>query len=439
MSPSRRTDKMSQDKMSQDLMSPGRSFYEDSVWVRPSYPAFTGEMQTDVAIIGGGFTGLSAAYHLARGGVRVALFEKRRFGGGASGRNGGQFGTGQRQWVEELEEIYGFERTKALFDMAEAAKAYLLDFAAENHIEMDYQKGQLSVAHQARHVNFYAKHVEVMARYGYNKLHFMTREETRERLGSSRYFGGVRDEGTGHIHPLKLVVGTAQAASKAGAILYEKTGIEEISQCNGKIELKTSHGHVKAEKLLLATNGYSGHLVPEVAARLLPIRSFIGATPPLDSSLGILPGGEAVDDSRFAVRYFRKTPSNRLLFGGSEAYGRGDGNQHARVRAQMLDIFPQLGSLELTHIWGGTVGITVERMPFVREMAPNIVFCGGYSGHGVMLSHYCGFLYACSILGTLKEPLRLLQELKISKFPGGRLRAPLLFLALSWFALLDRL
>jgi len=204
---------MSHDLMSQDKMSPGRSFYEDSIGSRPSYPTFEGEAHVDVAIVGGGFTGLSAACHLARGGVKVALFDKRRFGDGASGRNGGQFGTGQRQWVEELEEIYGFERTKALFDMAEAAKTYLLDFAAQHHIDMDYQKGQLSVAHQARHVGLYARHVEVMARYGYNQLHFMPREETGERLGSNRYFGGICDEATGHIHPLKLVVGTAQAAS----------------------------------------------------------------------------------------------------------------------------------------------------------------------------------------------------------------------------------
>jgi len=423
----------------EDPLSPGRSFYEESVGVRPCYPAFTGGGQFDVAIVGGGFTGLAAAYYLARAGVRVGIFDKRRFGGGASGRNGGQLGSGQRQWVEDLEPIYGFERTQALFEFAEAAKRRLLDFAAEQHIEMDYQPGQLSVAHKARFVDIYARHVEVMARYGYHSLRFMPREETVARLGSSRYFGGVRDEATGHIHPLKLVVGTATAAQKAGANLYEHTEIIDIAHKNGKIELKTAQGSISAQKLLLATNGYGGALVGCVAARLLPIRSFIGATPPLEKASGILPEKEAVDDSRFSVRYFKKTPDNRLLFGGSEAYGWGDGNQNMAVRRQIVDVFPQLKNIELTHIWGGTVGITVERMPFVREIAPGIIFCGGYSGHGVMLSHYCGFLYAQSILGTLKEPLRLLQELKISKFPGGRLRAPLLFLALNWFALRDRL
>jgi len=134
-----------------------------------------------VAIIGGGFTGLSAAYHLAQGGIKVALCERQRFGLGASGRNGGQLGTGQRQWVEELEPIYGFERTKVLFDLAENAKAHVLNFVKAHKIDIDYQRGQLSVVHKKRYVNSYAKHIDVMARYGYDKLQFMDAQEIAAR------------------------------------------------------------------------------------------------------------------------------------------------------------------------------------------------------------------------------------------------------------------
>jgi len=441
-------------------MSPGTSWYEASVGERPSYPPLAGDISVDVAIVGGGFTGLSAAYHLASRGVNVALCEGAQLGSGASGRNGGQLGTGQRQWVEELEPIYGFERTKALFDLAEAAKAHLLQFASQHNIEMDYQPGQLSVVHKKRYMKSYKAHVEVMARYGYNDLHFMEAQETAARLGSTRYFAGLYDSGTGHIHPLKFLLGTARAAQAAGAQLYEHTfvtGIEhfraksghrfcvrkmrknkKLEHHAGKIRLHTKHGTVTAQKLLLATNGMGGALEKMSAARVLPIRSFIGATEPLDESLNILPQGEAVDDSRFVVRYFRKTPDNRLLFGGSEAYGRRGGSQEQAVRAQMLEVYPQLEGIKFSHIWGGTVGITVERLPFIRQVAPHCVFCGGYSGHGVMLSHYCGKLYADSLLGNF-EPLRLMQELKISRFPGGLMRAPLLFLAMHWFSLLDHL
>jgi len=421
-----------------EKMSPGCSWYEASVGERPSYPPPLGENRADVAIVGGGFTGLSAAYHLAKGGVSVVLCEREQIGSGASGRNGGQIGTGQRQWVEELEPIYGFERTKALFDLAEAAKSHLLNFALTQGIKADYRIGQLSVAHKKRYVKNYHAHLEVMARYGYDKLQFMDRQEIAMQLGSTRYFGGLRDSGTGHIHPLKFLLGTAKAAQSAGARLYEHAYVTAIEHQGDNITLHTRQATISAQKVLIATNGMGGSIDAVSAARVLPIRSFIGATVPLDKGLNILPHGESVDDSRFVVRYWRKTPDNRLLFGGSEAYGKSGQPREQAVRAQMREIYPQLGSIKFSHIWGGTVGITVERLPFVREVAKNIVFCGGYSGHGVMLSHYCGKLYAESMLGQ-NEPLRLMQELKISPFPGGRVRAPLLFLALHWFSLLDRI
>jgi len=425
-----------------ESLSPGRSWYEDSAGERLSFPTLEGDIQADVAIVGGGFTGLSAAWHLARQGVNIVLCERGQLGGGASGRNGGQLGSGQRRWLEELEPIYGFERTKALFDLAEAAKAHLLEFAAMHDIAIDYQIGQLSVAHKRRYLDSYRSHIDVMARYGYDKLQFMDAQETAARLGSNRYFGGVRDSGTGHIHPLKFLFGTARAAHGAGAKIHEQTCIIGIERRSDRIVLRTRQGTISAQKLLIATNGMGGKLETTSAARVLPIRSFIGATEPLNEPLGenlpILPHGESVDDSRFVVRYWRKTPDGRLLFGGSEAYGRTNQSQEHALRAQMQEVYPQLAAIKFSHIWGGTVGITVERLPFIREVAPDIVFCGGYSGHGVMLSHYCGKLYAESLLGKSAE-LQLMKDLKISRFPGGLLRAPLLFLALHWFALLDKI
>ena len=202
----------------QSPISPGRSWYEDTAGPRPEYPALDGDRTCDVVIVGGGFTGLSAAAHLAKAGTNVVLIEAHRFGDGASGRNGGQLGTGQRAWAEELEAEYGFSRAKALFDLAEEAKAHLLEFAAVNSIEIDYMPGQMSVAHKQRYVDDYKAHAEIMAnRFGYPHITFMDARETAERLGSTHYFGGTRDTGTGHIHPLKLVIGTARVAAQAGA------------------------------------------------------------------------------------------------------------------------------------------------------------------------------------------------------------------------------
>lgn len=425
----------------QSPISPGRSWYEDTVGPRPEYPSLDGDRQCDVVIVGGGFTGLSAATHLAKAGANVVLIESYRFGDGASGRNGGQLGTGQRAWAEELEAEYGLTRARALFDMAEEAKAHLFDFAATNAIDIDYMPGQLSVAHKKRYVDDYKRHAEIMAgRFGYPHVSFMDVAETAERLGSTRYFGGTRDIGTGHIHPLKLVIGTARVATAAGAHLFERTPSIGIVSGRGKVKVTTRNGTITADKCLIAVNAYGGKLEPVSASHIMPIGSFIGATAPLGAASKVLPGGESVDDSRFVVRYFRKSKDGRLLFGGREVYAVNDPKDiHIHIRKQIAELYPDLKDVEITHGWGGYVGITVPRKPFVRQVMPNVISIGGYSGHGVMLSNFFGKLYAETVTGN-RNRLKLIEDLKIPPFPGGRrFRAPLLFLALSWFALRDRI
>jgi gamma-glutamylputrescine oxidase len=423
----------------QSPISPGISWYESSVGERPAYPALEGSHAADVLIIGGGFTGLSAAAHLAKAGVSTILLEQHRFGDGASGRNGGQLGTGQRAWVEELEPEFGFERTKVLFDIAEDAKAHLISFAKDNGIEIDYRPGQLSVVHKPSYLKDYQAHPAAMARYGYLHLSYMDAAETAERVGSGRYLGGVRDTGTGHIHPLKLLAGTAKAASRAGAKLFENSRVTSLKSEGGKVIATTATGTVMAKKALVALNAYGGDLEPVSAAHIMPIGSFIGATEPLPADTPVIPGGEAVDDSRFVVRYFRKTSDNRLLFGGREVYSANTPAEIENgVRRQIAEVYPQLADVKLTHAWGGFVGITMPRKPFVREVMPNVTSIGGFSGHGVMLSNYTGKLFAQSVTGNF-DGLRPFKELKIPPFPGGRrFRSPLLFLALNWYALRDR-
>ncbi|WP_269933357.1 NAD(P)/FAD-dependent oxidoreductase [Aminobacter sp. HY435] len=422
-------------------ISPGLSWYEDTAGPRPEYPALDGDRQADVVIIGGGFTGLSAAAHLAKSGTNVVLIEAHRFGDGASGRNGGQLGTGQRAWAEELEGEYGLTRAKALFDLAEDAKAHLLEFSAAHGIDIDYMPGQISVAHKPRYVDDYKAHAEIMAsRFDYPHITFMDAQETARRLGSTHYYGGTRDTGTGHIHPLKLVIGTARVAAAAGAQLFEKTQSTAITSQGGKVTVKTPRGTITAQKCLIAVNAYGGNLEPVSASHIMPIGSFIGATVPLGADSPIIPGGESVDDSRFVVRYFRKSKDGRLLFGGREIYAVNDPKDiHIHIRKQIAEIYPDLKDVEITHGWGGYVGITVPRKPFVREVMPNVISAGGYSGHGVMLSNFFGKLYAETVAGN-RDQLKLIEDLKIPPFPGGRrFRAPLLFLALNWFALRDRI
>ncbi len=423
----------------QSPISPGVSWYESSVEARPEYPTLDGSHSCDVLIIGGGFTGLSAAYHLAAKGLSVIVLEQARFGDGASGRNGGQLNTGQRGWVEDFESSLGFERTKFLFDMAEDAKSHLLGFAKSHAIDIDYMNGQLDGIHAKKYLKDYQAHPDAMARYGYPHISYMNAEETARSIGSQFYLGGLRDTGTGHIHPLKLLIGTAQVAAKAGAKLYENTKVTSLTTNGGKVVAVTPTGTITASKALIAVNAYGGNLEPVSAAHVMPIGSFIGATEPLDPNSTVIPGGESVSDSRFVVRYFRKTKDHRLLFGGREIYTASSPSEiESGVRKQVSEIYPALANIKFTHAWGGYVGITVPRAPFVREVMPNVTSIGGFSGHGVMMANYTGRLYAETLTGN-DDKLRALRELKVPPFPGGRrFRTPLLFLALSWFALRDR-
>jgi gamma-glutamylputrescine oxidase len=428
----------------QSPISPGLSWYEATAGDRPEYPTLDGDRTCDVAVIGGGFTGLSAAAHLAKAGTDVVLVEQHRFGDGASGRNGGQMNTGQRAWPEEQEAALGFTRAKALFELAEDAKHHLLDFAKENDLDIGYRAGQLSVVHKKRYVKDYREHVEIMAeRFGYPHITFMEREETAERVGSRFYHAGIRDSGTGHINPLKLVIGTARVAAANGAQLYENTPVAEIKSEGGKVKVTTARGTITAERALLAVNAYGTEkLEPVSASHVMPIRSFIGATAPLSPELSakIIPGGESVDDSRFVVRYFRKFGDNQLLFGGREAYTADNpADISVHIRKQIAELYPALADVEITHAWGGSVGITLPREPFVRDVMPGVTAAGGYSGHGVMLSNFTGKLYAEAVTGN-RDRLHFLKDLNVPAFPGGRrFRKPLLTLALTWYAMLDRI
>ena len=369
------------------------------------------------------------------------LIDAQRFGDGASGRNGGQMNTGQRSGVVDLERELGFERTKSLFAMAEDAKRELLHVAQAEGFEIDYQQGQLTPMHRKRYEREAQHEAQVMQeRYGYGAISYLDRETMAQAIGSDHYFGGTRDTGTGHIHPLKYVIGLARAAARAGASLHEMTPMVSVSRQGGAFEVKTPTGTLRAPRVLLALNGYHGDIEPSLARHVMPIQSFIGATEPLGHNSPVLPGLEAVDDSRFVVRYFRKSADNRLLFGGREAYGRSSpGDIKRTIRRQITDIYPDLADVPITHAWGGNVAITMSRMPYVRELEPGLWTAGGFSGHGVIMSNHTGRMIARKWLGQ-SDDIAMLADLKIPAFPGGTsLRHPLKVLALTWYAMLDRL
>lgn len=257
---------------------------------------------------------------------------------------------------------------------------------------------------------------------------------------SPDYKGGILDHGAGHLHPLNLALGLARAAAAAGATLHEQSEVLEISE-GAEVCVKTAGGEVRANHLILACNGYLGGLNRQVASKVMPINNFVVATEPLGDAVEQVLGRDvAVADSKFVVNYFRLSHDKRLLFGGGESYGyRFPTDIEAVVRKPMTQIFPHLRDVKVDYAWGGTLGITMKRMPYLARLAPNVLSASGYSGHGVGTAIHAGQLMAHAIQGEA-EGFDTLSRVPAPTFPGGpSMRSPLLVLAMTWFTLRDRL
>ncbi|WP_102107656.1 NAD(P)/FAD-dependent oxidoreductase [Oceaniglobus roseus] len=412
------------------------SWYAGSVEPLAPFPPLQGEAGADVCVVGGGYTGLSAALHLAEAGFSVVLLEAQRVGFGASGRNGGQVGSGQRQdqdWLEKR--VPG--QARLLWEIAEEAKALVRDLARRHAGGAAWRDGIAEVQRSASEVDAHRRHAERLARdYGYDRIEALDRAGVAALTGSKAYAGGVLDRGAGHIHPLAFALGLARAAVAAGVRIHEGARVNHVAR--GIV--KTDAGEVRADHVVLACNGYLGTIEQDVAARVMPINNYIVATEPLgDRFPEILPGRPAVADDRFVVNYWRLTEGRRLLFGGGESYGyRFPRDIGSVVVPPMLSVYPQLKGVGITHAWGGTLAITMNRMPhFARR--DGIYTASGYSGHGVALATMAGRMIARAVAGDAGQ-FDAMAAVKAARFPGGpALRAPLLVAAMSWYALRDRL
>jgi len=420
------------------------SYYAATANQATAHPPLDGPRSCGVCVVGGGYTGLSAALHLAERGQDVILLEANRIGWGASGRNGGQVGSGQRVEQTVLEERHGKSHAKLLWDLAEDSKDLVKSLIARHRIDCDYTPGILHADHRKSFVSDsrdYVEHLRLV--YGYQDIRFIGGDEIGEQVGSPRYFGGALDMGAGHLHPLNYALGLGRAADAAGAKLFEETRVTGIEgKGTGRITVKTECGEVRADHLILACNGYLGRLDRETAAHVMPINNFIVATEPFseDEATKIIRNNVGVADSKFVINYFRMSADRRLLFGGGENYGyRFPQDIKAFVRVPMLEIFPQLADVAIEFGWGGTLAITAKRMPYFSRPAPNMLTATGYSGHGVAMATLGGQILAETIAGTSGR-FDVFEKLDIPAFPGGdRLRSPLLALAMTWFSLRDKL
>ncbi|WP_319529284.1 FAD-binding oxidoreductase [uncultured Cohaesibacter sp.] len=378
--------------------------FPPTIWLqtapeRKPAPALKGNVETDTVVIGGGFTGLSAARHLAKAGRDVVLLEAQGAGWGASGRNNGQViptltAAEPDAWVARFGET-----GKRFAEMIGASAGMLYDAIREEDIVSDAdaeQTGWFQPAHSPGRTKLSQKRVEAWSRFGLD-VRYLDRKETSDLLGTEHWYGGMLAPSGGHINPLGLARGLAKAAERHGVTIHENTPVLSYEHDGAKWIVKTEGGTVTARALILATNAYTGELVPRLARRLahsiVPVSSWQMSTEPLSDELRatILPGRQAVSDTRGDLRFFHYDRDNRLITGGA-IMGFGDLAKRMANKAanNLADSFPQLAPPKMTHIWNGYLSMNWDRFPRVHSLGPNGWTWIGCNGRGVALGYALG-------------------------------------------------
>ena len=338
------------------------------------FPQLQGEHRVDVAIVGGGFTGVSAALFLAERGYNVALLEANRIGWGASGRNGGQIIHGFTD-ADKIERRFGRDAGRMVHKMGLESRDILIDRVQRYEIDCDFKYGFIDLALRPADMQEFEERVEKKKKSNYpNNVRVVPREEIREMVGSDNYIGGLIDDGDGHLHPLNLCLGEATAAAGLGAQVFEQSAVTKIHHgANPRVE--TSAGIVHADKIILAGNAYLGSVEPKLQSAIIPAGSYMIATEPLGDELAhdLLPQDMACCDQRVALDYFRNSADKRMLFGGLCNYsGRTPKDISASLRPKMLNVFPQLKDARIEYEWGGYIAISVNRIPQFGRIKGNI-------------------------------------------------------------------
>ena len=413
----------------------------------PSPPAQPLPESADVAIIGAGFTGLSAALALAKRGARVLVLDSQTIGWGASSRNGGMVLTGLKLGVNELISMYGGEMAQRMYAASLATVDTVERIVKEENIACDLARtGHLEVACKQKHFDDYARQVEVIAREFKHSIRVVGRNDLPGEIGSNIYFGGMVDEVSAGLNPARYVAGLGVAAMRAGAEFAEQTRVESVAResRNGTagFRLQTSRGVIWARNVLVGTSGYTGTATRKLQKKIIPIGSYIITTEVLPDALAreLSPRNRQIYDSKNYLYYYRLTPDNRMLFGGRAAFFPETGQTIRKsaeiLRRGMIEVYPQLRDTKVEYVWGGTLDFCFDMMPHAGEV-DGLHFAVGYAGHGVAMATWQGQRMAEWIAdGKTDNPFAEI------KFPGAPLglydgRPWFLPFAGAWFKVLD--
>lgn len=417
------------------------SYYAATANSQERYAALKGEHRCDVVVVGGGFTGVSAALHLAERGYDVILLEANRIGWGASGRNGGQLIDG---FVEEekIEKRLGKAAADIAYQMGLECRDIVVERVEKYNIDCDLRFGYLDLALRDKEMRLFAQWREEKQRRNYpHEVTLVGREDLPQVIGSDIYVGGLVNRGNGHLHPLNLCRGEAAAAVGLGARIFEDSAVVRVN--NGKSpSVVTADGKVSASKIVLAGNAYLGRTERKLTGAVIPAGSYIIATEALSSSLAdeLLPQNMACCDQRAALDYFRLSNDKRMLFGGMCNYsGRVPTSIQGSLRPNMLKVFPQLRDAKIEYEWGGNIAISMNRIPQLGRIQDNTYYAQGYSGHGVAPTHLAGKIMADIVAGD-SEQFDVFSKVRHWRLPGGKWFAnPALALGMLYFRLKDLL
>lgn len=404
-------------------------------------PVLKEAIDTNICVIGAGFSGISSALHLAEAGYKVVVLEAARIGFGASGRNGGQLVNSYSRDIDVIESRYGNQTAQALGNMAFEGANIIRSRIEQYDIDCDYKPGGIFAAFNKKQMGHLEAQKALWERYGNSNLQILDQNAIQEQIDTDAYVGGLLDGDGGHIHPLNLLLGEVRAFESLGGQVFEDSKVVSIDRSKRPV-VHTEQGSVTADYLIVCGNAYLGGLLPELASKSMPCGTQIVCTKVLDEGLqnSLIPNGHCVEDCNYKLDYYRLTGDGRLLFGGGVTYGGGDPASIERfLRPHIEKIFPQLSGVEFEFSWGGDFLLTMSRLPQFGRLNESIYYAQGYSGHGVTTTHLAGKLIAEVVKGSA-ERYDAFAQLKHLPFPGGQMfRVPYTALGAFYYGLRDKL
>ena len=418
------------------------TYYQFSTINTVNHKQLNESIDTDICIVGGGLTGLSAALHLSNKGYSVTILEANKIGSGASGRNGGQLGIGMRKDQFYLEKKFGTEKAKIFWSVGLDAVRNVLKLIKKYEIDCAIKPGVLHVGNTNKDYKFFLDEINHLQKnYNYEQIEYFDEKAIKDEILSDRYYSGILLKDSFHLNPLKLTFGLMNACLKNGVKIYENSPVNQIIEKSNSIEVKSNFNVVNSNKLVVSCNGYLDNLLGSVRNYFMPINNYIIATEPLGEKYArkLIKRDVAVSDSRFMIDYFRFSEDSRLLFGGPETITSNFVKDAKKfVSKRMIKVFPDLKDAKIDFAWGGTLAISVNRMPqFGTLMNEKLYYAHGYSGHGLAMSIMGGKLVADKIIGK-NDLFDLFANIFHLKIPGGDiLRRPIYSSSIIYYRLLD--